>query len=87
MEPITVVNMKIEEVTKYSKNNIEKLEEVHNCGCYFCLRIFDPEEIMEFTDQGTTALCPFCGVDAIVPGMVNKVWLEKAHIRWFTDKQ
>jgi hypothetical protein len=75
--------MNIEDVPKKSKNNIEELDKYEVCGCYFCIHTFEADEILEFTDDGTTALCPNCSVDAIIPGMVNGFFLEKAHERWF----
>jgi hypothetical protein len=42
------------------------------CGCYYCLSTFAPSTIEEWTDfdhngVGRTALCPQCGVDAVIP--------------------
>jgi len=79
--------MKLENVTKASTNNIDALDDYDFCGCYFCIRVFSSDEVAEFTDQGTTALCPHCGVDAIIPGTVNKIFLEKAHERYFTGNK
>ena len=48
-------------------------------GCFFCLSIFAPAEITEWIDEppggdgrahpppGDTALCPRCGMDAVLP--------------------
>jgi hypothetical protein len=37
------------------------------CGCFHCLRRFSPYKIKEWIDDGETALCPFCGMDAVLP--------------------
>ena len=37
------------------------------CGCFYCGSIFDPKEIRKWADHGRTALCPRCGVDAVLP--------------------
>jgi hypothetical protein len=37
------------------------------CGCFFCLRTYPSSEIVDFTDQGKTAFCPHCGIDAVLP--------------------
>jgi hypothetical protein len=76
--------MKLENVVEASRNNIDALDDFEECGCYFCIRTFNTDDIAEYVDNGTTALCPFCGVDAIIPGTVNKIFLEKAHERYFT---
>jgi hypothetical protein len=41
------------------------------CACYHCLARFAPAEIVKWTDAdehrvGQTALCPRCGVDAVI---------------------
>ena len=36
------------------------------CGCFFCLRIFNPEKIQDWI-QEETAVCPFCAVDSVIP--------------------
>lgn len=34
-------------------------------GCYHCLQVVDCEEIMEWTDNYETPICPYCGVDSL----------------------
>lgn len=36
------------------------------CGCFYCLQIFNGHEIVEWVDDGLTALCPFCGIDSVI---------------------
>lgn len=36
------------------------------CGCYYCCKTFQVEKIVNWTDKGETALCPFCGIDSVV---------------------
>lgn len=53
-----------------SINNRKTLEEAGICGCYHCGEIFPyPKEIPEecFTDNGQTLICPYCGIDAVIP--------------------
>jgi len=75
--------MRLDKVSQAAYNNINDLEKVDECGCYHCIRTFSVEEVVEFTDQGTTALCPYCGMDSVLPGTVNKVFLEKAYSMYF----
>jgi len=75
--------MKLDDVQKASINNFDELDKVDVCGCYHCINTFDVEEVTEFVDNGTTALCPHCGVDSIIPGTVNKFFLEKAYQKYF----
>lgn len=53
-----------------SINNRKTLEEAGVCGCYHCGEIFPyPKEIPEeyFTDDGRTLICPYCGIDSVIP--------------------
>lgn len=46
------------------------LEKSTRCGCFSCLQIFSPSEITEWVrrDQDQTAVCPYCGIDSVLPG-------------------
>jgi hypothetical protein len=51
-------------------------------GCYYCLKTFETKQIKEWTDQGETALCPFCSVDSVVPE-TNPEILKQWYAEWF----
>jgi hypothetical protein len=36
------------------------------CGCFYCKETFGPAEIVEWVDDGKTALCPRCGIDSVI---------------------
>ena len=36
------------------------------CGCYFCLKIFKPDEISKWTDGDDTAVCPYCDSESVI---------------------
>lgn len=55
------------EIQKLSTESKEKLKKSKIVGCYSCTSIFDYNEIDEFVNFGGTALCPYCGIDAVVP--------------------
>lgn len=44
-----------------------ELEAAEKCGCYYCQAIYEPSSINEWVDKQKTALCPKCGVDAVIP--------------------
>ena len=66
-----------------------------NCGCFYCLSIFKPNDIVEWIDEpedcprgpGKTAVCPNCGIDAVLPDTINYdlniEFLEMMQIRFF----
>jgi hypothetical protein len=41
------------------------------CSCFYCLAKFTPNEINEWVDEGSTAICPKCGIDSVVPGDIS----------------
>ncbi|MBR3313691.1 MAG: hypothetical protein IKG18_06095 [Atopobiaceae bacterium] len=49
----------------YSANNKPMLRRDKSCGCFYCLRAFNPSEIVEWIeDKSGTALCPYYGIDS-----------------------
>lgn len=52
---------------RLSRHNKLSLEESGECGCFHCCRLFPPGRVKAWVDSGTTALCPFCHVDAVLP--------------------
>lgn len=58
------------------------------CGCYFCQKTFDSSAVVRWTDQDdATALCPLCGIDAVLPGVTDLACLTETHRYWFTDEE
>lgn len=59
------------------------------CGCFYCLRIFATTEITEWIDEGTTAMCPYCGIDALLGSAsgfpLTAEFLRTMHDVWFGD--
>lgn len=56
----------------HSSQHREKVLASTQCGCFYCLAVFSPNEIREWVDagatgQGQTALCPICGIDSVLP--------------------
>jgi hypothetical protein len=57
------------------------------CGCFYCRAQFATQEIERWIDGGETALCPHCGVDAIIGDAsgfpVTVEFLTEMYDRWF----
>jgi hypothetical protein len=58
--------MNLELALEYSFNNRQLLDESDSCACYHCCRLFKPNQIEIWIDGGYTAICPFCGIDAVL---------------------
>lgn len=64
--------------------NKKALSNSTKAGCYYCLEIYDPKDIKEYTDQGETAICPKCNIDAVIAeNNISKDELKKIHDYWF----
>lgn len=50
----------------HSAGQAVELRGGETCGCFHCLAVFAPSEIVEWVDEETTALCPRCGVDSVI---------------------
>ena len=77
--------MKIEELSKISINNKELIENSKYCACYYCLYKFEPKDIIFWTDNKKTALCPKCNVDSVIGDNdpIDSDFLQKASKYWF----
>lgn len=64
--------------------NRSALKDEAEAGCYFCLRNVLVSTITEWIDDGDTACCPNCSVDALIPGRQSEADLSAAHVHWFT---
>jgi hypothetical protein len=53
-----------------SIENRELLRRSALCGCRLCRHVFPPEAVREWVDErdgiGRTAMCPKCGLDAVI---------------------
>ncbi len=73
---------------KYSSDHKQNLLNDDSCGCFSCLRIFSPSEILEWIeDESGTAICPYCGIDSIIGEssgyQITEEFLGKMNKYWF----
>jgi len=78
----------LEKIHKHSSCNREELSKVNKCGCFFCLKIFDPKEITQWLkdDNGDTAMCPYCMIDSVIAESdeyeLNEKLLQEMYDYW-----
>ena len=53
------------------------------CSCFCCCKVFPPQEINRWCDNGKTAICPKCGIDSVLPGECTEELLEAMHHYYF----
>ena len=73
---------------KFSANHQNKLLKDKKCGCFYCLHIFSPNEIIEWVkDIDGTAICPYCGIDSVIGESsgypITKIFLGQMKQHWF----
>ena len=57
---------KISEIYHYSSQHRALLQQSECCGCFCCLETFAYSEIEDWCDDEQTAMCPHCGIDAVL---------------------
>ncbi len=59
------------------------------CGCFYCVEIVGVKEIVEWVDGDKTALCPLCGIDAIIGDAsgydISENFLNEMNKMWFGE--
>jgi hypothetical protein len=72
---------------KRSSGHREELERSERCGCFYCLEVYRPSAIEEWVDEEQTAICPRCGIDAVVGSdsgySIDRKFLQLMHDHWF----
>jgi hypothetical protein len=51
---------------RYCSDNRGQLDASKLAGCFYCLETFSPWEITEWILEDGTAVCPKCGIDAVL---------------------
>ena len=75
---------------EYCTNNKNSLRNDSVCRCFYCLKIFHPNEIEEYIqDADGTAVCPYCGIDSVIGASsgypINIDFLEQMKNYWFEE--
>jgi hypothetical protein len=75
---------------RHCHNHQEELQASEQCGCFCCQKIFHPDEITEWVNPGgSTALCPHCGIDAVIGSEsgypITTEFLTAMGEHWFSE--
>ncbi|TDZ42366.1 hypothetical protein CCUG63695_02338 [Mycobacteroides franklinii] len=77
----------VEKAHAHCRNNRVALSRSDVCGCFYCLAIYSPSAITEWTDYDDSALCPKCGIDSVLAEdsgyPITEVFLTRMYARWF----
>ena len=53
-------------IHSHTLRNRKEIEASETCACLSCCETFASSEVVEYIDHGETALCPICGIDAVI---------------------
>jgi len=59
---INYTEHQLQESHNHKKADIERS---NNCGCFYCMRIFSHNNIIQYTSC-QFPICPYCGIDSVV---------------------
>ena len=73
---------------RHSSRHADEVRSSVLCGCFYCLDVFAPDEITDWIAQEGTALCPRCGIDAVIGDLSGfpvgrRAFLQVMHSQWF----
>ena len=86
----------LQEAHKYSSSHRDDITKSEKCGCFYCKKVFPSTNIREWIDEddggvGQTALCPQCGVDAVIGDKsrysLTPHFLSEMHRFWFDIRE
>ena len=71
----------------YSSHNKDLIDTADKCYCFYCKSCMKKSDIKDYIDNGQTALCPKCEIDAIIPDSiedtVNEQIISEMNEYWF----
>ena len=67
--------------------NKEAIEKAETCGCYFCNKLFNKEQVEYQKEQSgkETAWCPFCHIDSVIDNVSVEVGGEELTVGLLED--
>lgn len=75
----------------YSIHNRELVQRADMCGCFCCNAEFRSHAIFEWLDNDSTAVCPFCSIDSVLPDNLGidltQELLQEMGDYWFDIKE
>ncbi len=57
--------------------NRSAIEKAGSGVCYHCLSNFSSAQIVDWTDDSQTAICPRCGIDSVLAQTEPKITMEQ----------
>lgn len=61
-----MISDNLRQIYRHTANHREEVLQSSRCCCVYCGRDFNSADIDEWVDDGQTAVCPHCGIDAVL---------------------
>jgi hypothetical protein len=73
---------------KHSSRHRDEVFKSTIFGCFYCMSNFKPDEIEDWELESSLALCPKCGIDAVIGSasgypVTDEDFLEAMNSFWF----
>jgi len=78
-------DQQLEEAHDKAYLNRQKLGRSFDASCFYCLKESKISAIIQWIDEGETALCPYCNNDTLITGY-NSPFLNAMNRYWFGEK-
>ncbi len=76
---------------QHSSHHRAEIAQSDRCGCFYCLALYPPSAIARWVDDGRTALCPSCGIDAVLGSAagypIDREFLAQMQAHWFGEPE
>ena len=77
----------LEKMHTYASHNKELVEKSSTCYCFHCKSAFESSQIISYTTDEESALCPECNNASVIPDSINEplneVIISEMHDYWF----
>src|SRR5262245_8022018 len=84
---LSSMNEDVLQAHTHCRRNRAELARSELAGCCYCCRVFPPAGIHEWIDQDRTAMCPYCGIDSVVPSTsgfpITPAFMTQMAMHWF----
>jgi hypothetical protein len=84
---IKINGYSIEQLSNLHKQSIHNKALINGkiVSCFYCMRTFTSQMVIKYVDENDTAICPFCGIDSVLP--VDHYPLQEAMHKFYFSQE
>jgi hypothetical protein len=81
MSETTTTEADLSAIHRHCRDNKDLVKRSQQCGCFYCRFIYPAKAVEDYVRKGrngtkTTAICPHCGIDSVLPDAIIPLTLE-----------